>query len=65
MSDDFLIVFEEHSPCCGDVLTWEWNEDNLYFEGECDCFKRYILRPLTARFENLDGDGDEDSEFND
>ena len=48
MSDEFDIVFESLSECCGESLHWEWSEVELSFESECACMKRYILRPIAA-----------------
>ena len=52
MSDDFDVTFESPSPCCGEGLEWEWSSDELHFEAECGCMKRYRLRPLTAHIEH-------------
>ena len=52
MSDDFDIIFESPSPCCGEVLSWEWDEPELRFGAECGCMKRYHLRPITALVEH-------------
>lgn len=51
MSDDFDVQFESPSPCCGDHLNWVWDSEELAFHAECDCMKRYHLRPHTASVE--------------
>jgi hypothetical protein len=61
MSDDFDVVFESPSPCCGEELPWEWDESELHFTAECGCMKRYHLQPTTAQIER----DEEDFEDND
>jgi len=51
-NDDFDVIFESPSPCCGEVLPWEWDETELYFTAECGCMKRYRLRPTNALVEH-------------
>lgn len=59
MSDDFDVVFESPSPCCGIHLHWEWDEGELNFHSECDCMKRYHLTPMTAQVERDEEDFEE------
>jgi hypothetical protein len=51
MSDDFDVIFESLSPCCGEAFHWLWDESELNFSAECGCMKRYHLRPSTALLE--------------
>jgi hypothetical protein len=51
MSNDFDVIFETPSPCCGIHLHWEWDETVMHFHAECDCMKRYHLIPATADVE--------------
>jgi hypothetical protein len=62
MSDEFDIVFESLSPCCGDALHWEWNENELFFHSECGCLKRYNLRPIAAEVEHESEEFETDDE---
>lgn len=59
MSDDFDIVFESPSPCCGEAFSWVWDESELHFTAECGCMKRYNLLPATARVEHDPEDFDD------
>lgn len=52
MSDDFDVIFESPSTCCGNGLHWEWDAEHMRFHSECECMKRYHLRPLTAQIES-------------
>ena len=62
MSSDFDVLFESVSPCCAEGLHWEWNEDELRFDSECGCMKRYHLKPISATIEhdNEDFEGYDD-----
>ncbi|KPL07303.1 hypothetical protein AMJ86_04770 [bacterium SM23_57] len=52
MSDEFDIMFESPSPCCSEALDWEWDDSELSFQAECNCMKRYTLRPTLAEIEH-------------
>ena len=62
MSEHFDILFESASPCCGEGLGWEWDEDELQFTAECSCLKCYHLIPNTASM-IADADNEDDDEF--
>lgn len=62
MSDDFDVIFESPSSCCGEELPWEWDESELQFNAECGCMKRYHLRPATALVERDVEDFEENEE---
>ena len=62
MSDEFDIVFESPSECCGESLHWEWSEAELCFESECACMKRYNLRPIAAEVEHESEEFEADDE---
>ena len=54
MAEEFNTLFESASDCCGEHLTWEWEEDEGYFVADCICTKRYILVPRSAVVHTLD-----------
>ena len=60
MTEEFKTLFESPSSCCGELLAWEWYEDESYFTADCICTKRYVLVPQTAIVHILDMDPDED-----
>ncbi len=62
MSEDFDIIYENVSPCCGESLHWEWNDTDLLFDSECGCMKRYHLKPITAVVEHDREDFEEDED---
>lgn len=62
MSDVFDIVFESPSPCCSESMHWEWNDEDLVFESECNCMKRYTLRPTAAEIEHESEEFEADDE---
>ena len=60
MSEEFNTLFESASDCCGEHLTWEWDDDENYFVADCICSRRYILEPQTAVVHTLDTHTDSD-----
>jgi len=62
MSDEFDVMFESTSECCGDEMHWEWNDVELYFQSECSCMRRYTLRPVGAEIEHESEEFDHDDE---
>ena len=62
MSDVFDAIYEAPSPCCGESLHWEWDENELRFDAECECMKRYQLAPITAQVEHDSEEFESDDE---
>ena len=62
MSDEFDVLFESPSQCCGEAMHWEWDDEHYYFEAECGCMKRYTLRPTSAEIEHESEEFDHDDE---
>lgn len=62
MSKEFDLMYESVSPCCGDGLDWEWNSDELHFNAECGCMKRYHLKPIEAELVKDSEDFEDDDE---
>ena len=62
MSDVFDTVYEATSPCCGESLHWEWDGEELQFDAECECMKRYKLTPATAQVDHDSEEFESDDE---